>query len=52
MWQSVEVEMPERKIVRCYQCKNYTPKSNVKGYCKDLKQKVDAVDFCYEDQIK
>lgn len=44
--------MTERKIVRCYNCKYYSPRSKTKGYCRDLKQKVNSVDFCYEDQIR
>jgi len=44
--------MTERKLTRCYQCENYSPRSKTKGYCRDLKEKVDAVDFCYEGKTK
>lgn len=37
---------------RCYNCEHYTPRSKTKGYCKDLKEKVDAVDFCDEGKPK
>jgi len=37
---------------RCYNCEFYEPRNKTKGYCKDLKTKVDAVDFCNEGKPK
>ncbi len=37
---------------RCYNCQYYKPRSKKKGYCTDLKTKVDAIDFCNEGKPK
>ena len=46
-----ELEVSDRPIIRCYECPNYIGGS-FKGRCKELKQRVDAVDWCYRDQVK
>jgi len=43
--------MSDREIIRCYECPNYSG-GQYKGRCKELKQKVDAVDWCYKDQVE
>lgn len=39
-------------MIRCYECAHYTPKTQTRGYCQDIKKKVDAVDFCEEGKKK
>jgi hypothetical protein len=44
--------MPKNEgIIRCYECPNYVG-GNCHGKCKELKKKVDAVDFCERSQVK
>ena len=45
------VPTAERPIVRCYECLNYSG-GKYRGKCKELKTKVEAVDWCYRDQVK
>lgn len=35
-------------MIRCYECKRYKPRTETRGYCVDLKEKVYAVDYCSE----
>ena len=43
--------MSERPIVRCYECPNYSG-GKYRGKCRELKTKVEAVDWCYRDEVK
>lgn len=43
--------MAERARIRCYECPNYSG-GKYRGRCKELKSKVEAVDWCYRDQVR